>query len=95
MDTLDDLRQKIDAIDEQLLTLFAKRFALAKHVGEYKKIHSLSIIDKKREVEKIKTLKKIGEKNDVSLSFIKKAWKIVFAETYKIEGDIDSVSSTE
>lgn len=88
MNTLEDIRQKINVIDEELLSLFAKRFSLARQIGQYKKTHGLPIVDNKKEAVKIQTLKKIGKTKNVSLTFIDKAWETVFAETYKIEGNI-------
>lgn len=51
MSKLDDLREKIDDIDAQMIALFEKRMDVTKQVGEYKKEHDLPILDRKREEE--------------------------------------------
>jgi chorismate mutase len=47
--TIDELRDKIDYIDEQLLELFNDRAALALRIGEIKKERGLPVYDPSRE----------------------------------------------
>jgi chorismate mutase/prephenate dehydratase len=48
---LHEIRTKIDAVDDQLLTLFLERMALADEVAAYKNEHHLPILNKQRERE--------------------------------------------
>lgn len=48
---LDELRTRIDAMDEQLLKLFLERMDLVEKVAAYKKKHQLPILNKTRERE--------------------------------------------
>ena len=48
---LKDLRNKIDQIDQELVTLIEKRIEIVKQIGEYKKKHNLPILDQNREQE--------------------------------------------
>ena len=48
-----ELRQKIDAIDEELIRLFCQRMEVSKAVGAYKKERSLPIFVPEREQEKL------------------------------------------
>ncbi len=57
---LSEIREKIDSIDDKLLPLFIERMNLAKEVAEYKKEHSLPILNKGRERE---ILKKVMEES--------------------------------
>lgn len=47
--SLDEIREKIDAIDKQLVELFCNRMGVAAQVAEYKKQHSLPVLDSNRE----------------------------------------------
>ena len=47
----EQLRNKIDAIDEQIASLLKSRFALAKAIGELKKNTNSPILDALREQE--------------------------------------------
>ncbi len=46
---LSDIRAKIDAVDDQLLSLFLQRMDLAEEVAAYKNEHHLPILNKQRE----------------------------------------------
>lgn len=46
---LSEIRNKIDAVDDQLLQLFLERMRLAEEVGIYKNEHHLPILNKERE----------------------------------------------
>jgi chorismate mutase len=48
---IDELRQKIDGIDAQLLSLFERRMKIAKEIGRYKKENGLPVKDQERERE--------------------------------------------
>jgi len=58
MDELKQLREEIDQIDEELLTLFLQRIEVVKKIGQYKKVNKLPIIDLVRE-QAVLTNKKI------------------------------------
>lgn len=56
---LNELRNNIDSIDEQILSLFMKRMELCKGVAAYKKEHNLPVFQGDREkqlIERIKSL---------------------------------------
>ena len=48
---LKDIRQEIDRIDKQLLSLFNERMKCSIQVAEYKKEHNLPILNSEREKE--------------------------------------------
>ena len=56
---LKDLRDQIDAIDDELVHMFAKRMALSAQVADYKKAHDLPIYVPSRERE---ILKEVAQK---------------------------------
>jgi chorismate mutase len=51
MDDLRQLRKKIDATDQKILTLLAHRAAICKEIGNLKKAKGLSVKDVNRENE--------------------------------------------
>jgi len=55
---LDELRGKIDQIDEELLRLFAERMEVVIQIAAYKKEQGLPALDKKREAEKLEEIAK-------------------------------------
>ncbi len=56
---LESLRNEIDGIDDEILSLFLKRMEIASKVADYKKENNISTLQKGRERE---ILKRIGEK---------------------------------
>lgn len=50
---LSDYREKIDAIDAQLVELFKQRMDTAAEIAEYKKAHGLKVLDSSRERKKL------------------------------------------
>ena len=49
MDTLEQARAEIDAVDAQLAALFERRMAAVLSVAQYKQAHGLPIFDAARE----------------------------------------------
>ncbi|OGH42628.1 MAG: hypothetical protein A3B53_02860 [Candidatus Levybacteria bacterium RIFCSPLOWO2_01_FULL_42_15] len=85
MGDITKLRKKIDKIDSQLLPLFKERLTVVQKIGAYKKTHKLSIKDPKRELILIEQLTMQGKALGLSPLFIKKIWKTLFQEAYKIQ----------
>ncbi|MCL1862777.1 MAG: chorismate mutase [Defluviitaleaceae bacterium] len=54
--TLTDLRNKIDSIDHELLSLFHQRMKVVTDVADYKKTNGIPILDRSREEEKLNKL---------------------------------------
>lgn len=49
MDEIKVIRAKIDTVDEQIMALLEKRFALASQIGGFKKSENIAITHKTRE----------------------------------------------
>ena len=54
--SMDDLRKKIDNIDEKLLGLFEERMKVVSEVAAFKKANNLPTLDREREAEKMRAL---------------------------------------
>ena len=66
---LSEIREKIDAVDEQLLDLFLQRMDLSEEVAAYKNAHHLPILNKERERAILaKVTEKSGEQGALCLS---------------------------
>ena len=53
---LQDLRKEIDAIDDQMTSLFEKRMAIAEQVARFKIENEKPVFDRNRELEKLKSV---------------------------------------
>jgi len=81
-------RQQIDALDVELLELLAKRLAIIKEVGAYKKLRNLPELDEQRWQKA--TAKRLAQaKNlDVSEELVANLFELLHSYTLKIESDI-------
>lgn len=66
MDTLEELRRRIDEIDEELVALFEERMEISRKIARYKMKSNLPITDRMREKEVIR--KSLLRLKDPSLS---------------------------
>ena len=51
--TIDQLRNKIDAIDAEMIQLFESRMKIVKDIGELKKRNQSNVLDQNREAQVI------------------------------------------
>ena len=73
---LQQLRQKIDAIDEEMIRLFCLRMEVSKAIGAYKKERNLPIFVPEREQEKLMDIAdRAGELSDYAV----KLYETVFS----------------
>lgn len=79
--TLEDYRNKIDEIDNNLLTLLYQRLEISKKIGEYKKRNNMKLFQKDRFISLLDKLKKEGEKFNLNKEYIENIWNIIHEES--------------
>ncbi len=84
MDNIDDIRQRIDSIDDELLRLFNERAKLATQIGQMKKTLGLPIYIPSREEE---ILTRVQRENPGPLSpeAIARLYQQLIDESRKLE----------
>lgn len=85
MNTLEDLRKKIDSIDDQLLQLLHERIVVMKQVGQAKKEEHLTIRDYQRESQKIADIEQKASILDIPQTLVKNIWKLFFEISEEVE----------
>lgn len=78
---LDEARQKIDKLDDQLLKILGERMKLADDIGKYKKAHDLPILQPTRWNEILDHSIEKGEKKGLSKEFIGEFFRAVHQES--------------
>jgi len=73
---LKTLRQEIDAINAQIIALFAKRLDVARKIAEVKKQEDLPVHDPKREEEQLNILRKMASQHGVSPAVIEEIFAL-------------------
>ncbi|MDO4554909.1 MAG: prephenate dehydratase [Lachnospiraceae bacterium] len=79
MKDLKEIRERIDTIDHELVSLFQERMDCAREVAEYKKGKGMGVYDRKREEEKLVSLSE-----QVEGFFLKRSIKELFRQIMSI-----------
>ena len=79
MNELENLRERIDTIDKELIALFEERMDVVNDIAEYKIKNNLPILNQNREdivISKVKAIVKNKEYTDSAIDFIKDIMEI-------------------
>lgn len=83
---LNQSRQKIDALDYQLLELLAQRLEICKEISDYKRKNNLPIQDQEREKEilreRVKAFKEMGFDDE---TFITKLFEVIIKKSRDVQ----------
>ncbi|HKM03175.1 MAG TPA: prephenate dehydratase [Lachnospiraceae bacterium] len=81
---LDKLREEIDGIDEQIVTLYEKRMKVSKEVAEFKISTGKKVFDKVREEEKLQKVKSLTH-NDFNSHGIEELFEQIMSMSRKLQ----------
>ncbi len=81
LNTLEDLRFKIDQFDAELLAILEKRMQTACEIGQYKKENNMTILQAGRWEAILKKSIHYGEKHQLSTDFINTIFKAIHQES--------------
>lgn len=82
------LRKQIDEIDEQLLTILAKRMRISKEIGIYKKEHNMPILQSGRYNDILENRAQQGQAMNLSADFVTEIMKAIHEESVKVQMEI-------
>jgi chorismate mutase len=81
MAVLDEYRDVIDQIDDELMQLLAKRMSMAERIGEYKKDNKLTILQTSRWNEILERGLSLGNNLGLSYEFVSNFLESVHMES--------------
>ncbi len=82
---LENLRKQIDDLDQDLLTLFAKRTNIVRKIGKLKKTHGIAPLDEKRWQKVLQGKLAKAESLNLSKDFIKKIYTLIHKYSLDLE----------
>ena len=82
-ENLDQLRRKIDQLDDELLELLAKRMNVSREIGRYKKEHHLPVVQTDRYRNLMERRVADGEKLEMSADFIRALLACIHEESVR------------
>jgi len=85
---LDELREKIDKIDEEWLASLAIRMDLVKEIGVYKKENNVTILQLERWKEILQSRTALGKSQNLSEQFINSLLNLIHEESIRIQNDV-------
>ncbi|MDR1925621.1 MAG: bifunctional 3-deoxy-7-phosphoheptulonate synthase/chorismate mutase type II [Planctomycetaceae bacterium] len=92
---LADLRNKIDGIDDQLLSLLASRMQVAEEIGRYKKANNMPVLQTTRYGQIIEQKSEMAKSMKLNPDFIKEIMKQIHEESVRRQMDIMNINQTE
>jgi chorismate mutase len=81
-------RMDIDAIDEEIIQLLGQRMRMAETIGAYKKEKNLTIFSLQRWKEILESRQALGEKEGLTLRFLKTYLEALHAESIRHQVDV-------
>ncbi len=88
VDKLEQFRNKIDSIDQQMIDLLAQRMRIVEEIGEYKKKNNVSVFQIYRWENILKSRVDYGLRLDLNADYIKNLLQLVHNESIRKQADI-------
>jgi len=88
LDKLHQLRNMIDEIDEELISVLKKRSQAIEQIGIYKKEHNITIFQLERWQEILRTRAQWAERSGISRIHIERICQLLHEESIKIQNDL-------
>ncbi len=88
LDTLENLRHKIDKIDDDLMDLLQERMKVSLNIGQYKKENNMTIFQQGRWNTLLKNHKIKGNKRELGEEFISKVYKAIHQESINKQNEV-------
>ena len=82
---LEELRSKIDKLDEDLIQILNSRMNLVKEIGEYKKDNGITVFQLERWTEILKTRSEFGDLLGLETDFVKQLMERIHSESIKTQ----------
>lgn len=85
---IEELRKDIDKLDNQIIELIRKRFALVSKVADYKKKNDIPVEDSEREKKLLESKKELAAELGIDSNLIEKIFNELLEESRNIQKKI-------
>jgi chorismate mutase len=85
---LDMLRNRIDAIDAELLEMLSSRVAIVKEIGRYKKENNVTALQINRWSQLMENRVNVGKKLDLNETFVKILFQLIHEDSVRMQTEI-------
>ena len=94
-DNIDQLRAKIDILDENLLYTLGARMKVSRQIGEYKKNNNIAILQTSRWDKLLAKVVEKGQEYDLPKGFVKEVFNAIHEASVEIQNQIISGDRSE
>lgn len=94
-ENIDQLRAKIDVIDENILYILGARMRISRHIGEYKKRNNIAILQTSRWDSLLSEVIAKGAQQGLSEKFVTDLFNAIHEESVQVQNEVISGSSQE
>ena len=84
-ESLDDLRRRLDAIDNDLLEILARRMDVAREIGQYKREHGMSVVQPERYKDLIRNRVGMSAQLGLDEEFVKRIIAEIHEESVRLQ----------
>jgi len=81
LNLLEELRDRIDKLDEEILNKMSDRMEIAREIGKYKKTNNITILQVERWNEILRTRLQFGLDHELTREFILKMYELIHEES--------------
>ena len=85
---LEDLRSRIDETDQEIMYALARRMAIVKQIGAYKRENNVTILQLERWKEILKNQLATADKTGLNKAFVKNIYLLVHKESIRMQTEI-------
>ncbi|WP_163324876.1 chorismate mutase [Draconibacterium mangrovi] len=85
---LDVLRNRIDAIDAELLETLASRVQIVKQIGEYKRDNNVTALQISRWTQLMENRVKLGKSMEINETFVKILFQLIHEDSVRMQTEI-------
>ena len=85
---LSEIRERLDRLDNALITILAERMSLIPKVAEYKKENNVERFQPAREKEIFEAKEKIAKELNLNPELVKKIFETIIEDAHRIEKEI-------
>lgn len=80
-DYLGEMRQRLDALDHELLDILARRMATAREIGRYKEAHGIAVVQPRRHAQVLDTRAEEGQGLGLDRGFVRSLMSLVHEQS--------------
>ncbi len=95
LETLEDLREKIDGIDLEVLEVLGKRMEVSEEIGRYKKSNNITILQAARWDKIINSRAKVGLTRGLTQEFVEDLYNAIHKESIRHQTKVMNEANAE